>query len=222
MTTSDAAPAADTRRDVDAVVFDLDGVIRDWNNHLTSDAEAAAGIEPGTLLRHAFHDDVFRPVVTGSSTWEVWIERIGTAYVADHGPAAAEILADWSTQLGTLVPEMVALVAEVRAVVPVAILTNGTTRLDHELDHHGLHGHVDHVVNTAMIGVAKPDAGAFRHALDVLDTVAHRTAFVDDLEPNVAAAAELGLIAHRHVDHATTRRFLAALGVVAPGSLDPS
>lgn len=200
---------------VDAVIFDLDGVIREWNNQVANEAETAAGIEPGTLLALAFSPELGPAAVTGELSWERWMDRISARYVAAHGTDALGIVAGWSADYGTLVPEMVALLGDVRASVPVALLSNGTTRLEVELDHHGLTGLVDHVCNTARIGVAKPDAAAYRHALEVLGVSADRAAFVDDLAANVEAAAALGLTVHRHEHHSTTRAFLVGLGIVA-------
>lgn len=200
---------------VDAVIFDLDGVIREWNNQVADDLEGAAGIEPGTLLALAFSAELGPAAVTGALSWERWMERISARYIASHGERAAPIVRAWGADYGTLVPEMVELVAEVRIRVPVAILSNGTTRLEAELDHHGLTEVVDHVCNTARIGAAKPHAAAYRHALDALGVPADRAAFIDDLAANVEAAGMLGLAAHRHEDHRSTRSFLAGLGIVA-------
>lgn len=200
---------------VDAVIFDLDGVIREWNNHLAFDAESAAGIEPGTLLALAFSPELGEAAVTGSLSWERWMDQVSARYVAVHGDEGHAIVTAWSADYGTLVPEMVLLLADVRASVPVAILSNGTTRLESELDHHGLTELVDHVCNTARIGAAKPDAAAYLHALEVLGVTADRAAFIDDLTINVEAAAALGLASHRHEHHDSTRTFLAGLGIVA-------
>lgn len=43
------------------------------------------------------------------------------------------------------------------------------------------------------LGISKPDAAIYRHALDQLDVQAGEALFIDDLEPNVRAAQAAGL-----------------------------
>ncbi|MFG2669294.1 hypothetical protein [Streptomyces sp. NPDC048445] len=67
---------------------------------------------------------------------------------------------------------MVALLASVREVAAVALVSNATTRLELDLDRQGLSGVADAVVNTARIGVAKPDPRVYRIAAERVGTVA--------------------------------------------------
>ncbi len=103
---------------------------------------------------------------------------------------------------------MLALAAELRAAgVRVGLLSNswGNT---YPLD--ALAG-FDPVVISGEVGLRKPDPRIYTLILDRLGVPATRTAFVDDVAPNVAAAAGLGLHAILHADAATTRAALAAL-----------
>ncbi|MFC9246096.1 HAD family hydrolase [Streptomyces sp. NPDC057136] len=62
------------------------------------------------------------------------------------------------TTAGFTVPiEVVALLKRARKAVTVALVSNATTRLDSDLARQGLDVLADAVVNTAHIGVAKPD-----------------------------------------------------------------
>jgi putative hydrolase of the HAD superfamily len=58
----------------------------------------------------------------------------------------------------------------------------------------------DGVVISSEVGLRKPDAAIFQHALDLVGLPAAECAFVDDIEWNVDAAVELGIAGVHHVD----------------------
>lgn len=118
-------------------------------------------------------------------------------------------------------PEVVALLASVREVAAVALVSNATTRLELDLDRQGLSGVADAVVNTARIGVAKPDPRVYRIAAERVGTVAGRCLFVDDTEANVAAARREGMAALHYRRPADLRAVLAPLLLDGAGSRAP-
>ena len=71
----------------------------------------------------------------------------------------------------------------------------------------------DVVVDSAFVGLRKPDPAIYRLTCERLGIAPEACVFVDDLEPNVIAARELGMSAvhHRAPDQAV-RDVLAALG----------
>ncbi|WP_245967648.1 HAD family hydrolase [Streptomyces fragilis] len=112
----------------------------------------------------------------------------------------------WSAVLPAIDGEVVALLRQAREVASVALVTNATTRLERDLERQGLDGLADVVVNTARIGVAKPDPRVVRHAAERLGVPVGRCLFVDDTEADVPAAQEIGMTAlhHRRVDDLRT------------------
>lgn len=62
----------------------------------------------------------------------------------------------------------------------------------------------DAVVISSEVRLRKPDPEIFRRALDLLDLPAEKCAFVDDIEQNVQAARELGIIGIHHVEVGAT------------------
>ena len=64
------------------------------------------------------------------------------------------------------------------------------------------------------VGLRKPDPAIYRKALALSETRAEETVFVDDLQPNVDAAAKLGMIAIRFKDAKSLRSRFEALGLV--------
>ncbi len=208
--------AAPSRPRVDAVVLDLDGVLRHWDPEGIPRAEAELGLSPGAIGDAAFEPDRFARAMDGRLSFEGWAAEIGRA-VADANPVAADevavAFADMPWQLDL---DVLDVVRSVRAQgLPVAVLSNASTRLRSELADTGLAGELDLIVSSADIGVAKPDPGAFRHVAEALGVALDRCAFTDDTAPNVAAAAALGMIAELHRDVFGLRRFLASVGLDA-------
>lgn len=72
---------------------------------------------------------------------------------------------------------------------------------------------LDVKIVSGNVGLRKPDPAIFALAAEQLDLPLDECAFVDDLEPNVQAAAELGMHAVLHTDLAAT---LAALTALVP------
>ena len=203
-------PTADPSA-LDAVVFDLDGVIRHWNDDALADVELAYGLEGGEILRVAFSAELGHRSITGELTYRQWMDAIRERVIARHGSQVEPALDTWEANVGMVDPEMVAVLRELRSGLPVALLSNGTTRLRRDLHVLDLLDEFDVVFNTAEIGIAKPEPEVFRHVCAELSVDPTRAAFVDDLEANVAGAASIGMLAHTHTDVATTRAFLTPL-----------
>jgi HAD superfamily hydrolase (TIGR01509 family) len=76
---------------------------------------------------------------------------------------------------------------------------------------------VDHLVNSAEHGVAKPDPRIFEHLCAVLGLAPDRVFFADDSAGHVEGARSAGLVTHRFIDAATLAAALAGLGLDAVG-----
>jgi putative hydrolase of the HAD superfamily len=196
-----------------AVVFDLDGVVRHWNDDVLDEVEQAHGLEPRTILSVAFSPPLGPAAITGAMPYREWMDAIRTEVLDRHGPGVVGALDEWEANVGLVDTEMVGLLRAVRRSARVALLSNGTTRLRRDLHVLDLLDEFDVVFNTAELGVAKPDPAVFRLVLDALDTTADQTCFVDDLAENVAGAASVGIRAHRHTDPASTAAFLRSTGL---------
>jgi putative hydrolase of the HAD superfamily len=76
---------------------------------------------------------------------------------------------------------------------PLALLTNGAACLQREkLSASGLAGHFDAVVVSADVGIGKPDAAVFRHALAALGA-GHGVMIGDSVERDIDGALAAGL-----------------------------
>ncbi|MBN9608996.1 MAG: haloacid dehalogenase [Actinobacteria bacterium 69-20] len=104
-------------------------------------------------------------------------------------------------------PTMFKLVADLRAAgVRVALLSNswGNAYPREELD-----VMFDAVVISAEVGLRKPQPAIYRIVLDRLGLPAAGAVFIDDAEPNLIGAAEVGLDTLLHTSATVTRSLLA-------------
>ena len=107
--------------------------------------------------------------------------------------------------------EVVALLRRARVRVPLVLVSNAALELESDLDSLGLGDLADHVVNSARVGLAKPDPRIYRLAAELAGTPPERCLFVDDGEENVAAAAALGMRAVHFREPADLERALEPL-----------
>lgn len=191
----------------DAVLCDLDGVLRRWPD--TADVEREHGVPPGTLAATAFAPHLLLPAITGRCTDEEWRAAV-TAALHAHTPTAADLVAAWSAGAGAVDEEVAALLAPVPG--PVVLVTNATTRLESDVDALGLAAHVDGIVSSARLGVAKPDPGIYLAAAREARTPPERCLFVDDSAANVAVAEALGMTGHHFTGVAGLRVLFASRG----------
>ncbi|MFR0367528.1 HAD-IA family hydrolase [Streptomyces sp. MCC20] len=195
----------------DAVLCDVDRVLRHWP--ADDDIEHAHGLPRGAIATAAFAPARVHPAVTGAITDEQWRSAVAADLAETYGSPeqASAAVAAW-TELAPLVDmELVALLTQVRKVASVALVANGTTRLEQDLAQQGLADLAHTVVNSARIGVAKPDPRFYRIAAERAGTRADRCLFIDDTEANVTAARNAGMVGHHYRQFDQLRTALAPL-----------
>lgn len=187
--------------------IDLDGVIRKWHNRpsiegpLTSEAIAAV----------AFRAEFVQRAITGVWSDETWRAAV-VAELLNRYPSALTSVAAWSSYIGELDSDVMAVLAESAFAENLTLITNATSRLEDDLRALGISDRFCRVVNASEVGFAKPDARIFEHALGLLGAAASEVAFVDDQAVNVAAAEALGIRSHRFESPSRLRAFLGGLG----------
>ncbi|WTW99889.1 HAD-IA family hydrolase [Streptomycetaceae bacterium NBC_01309] len=184
-------------RPYDAVLCDIDGVLRHWPVPGHTDIDRAHGLPPGTLAAAAFAPARLHPAITGEVTDEQWRSEVA-AYLTDacgSAERARNAVEAWRSVEPRIDREAAALLAAARAFARLALVSNATTRLEEDLMRQDLADLADVVVNTARIGIAKPDPRVYRIAAARLEVPVHRCLFVDDSLANTAAARELGMTA---------------------------
>ncbi len=102
--------------------------------------------------------------VTGHLTDAQWRGHLAArlaaaADVPAHRATAA--VAQWSTSVGTLDPDVRTLIRDQRRLRRVALVSNATDRLETDLAALGVLDQVDGVYNSSTLGLAKPDPALF-------------------------------------------------------------
>ncbi|MEV7415910.1 HAD-IA family hydrolase [Streptomyces sp. NPDC089919] len=185
----------------DAVLCDLDGVIRFYDGADVAVLERAAGLAPGTTASVAFSAEVDGPLLLGRIGREEWV-----AAIAEHVPY--ELARTFAYAESRVDQEVVALLRAARRTRPLVLVTNATPWLYDDLTALGLADLADAVVSSADVGCAKPDPRIYEIAADRAGVPAHRCLFVDDREENVTAAARLGMTAHHYTSLPALRAVL--------------
>lgn len=207
---SGAASDKSGASEVKLLVFDMGHVFVDFN------WEAVC---QGFCAKANRSRDEFRQVLSyiGSLGYEVG--KISTAdFLAELNQQlqTSITLAEFTTLWNhTFVenPEMANLLTTLRTQRPLYLLSNTNE------NHYGflqstydVARHFDGLVLSYVVGYAKPDRKIYEEVLTKSGFAASECLFIDDLEPNVAAAEALGMRAIRFVGIDDLKQRLAALG----------
>jgi 2-haloacid dehalogenase len=202
---------------VKAVVFDLGGVLIDWN--------------PRYLYRQLFDGDeaamegFLRDITT--QEWNArqdggrtWAEAV--AELVDRHPEQRDLILAyrerWDEMLGGPIAGTVDVLRELRDDgVPLYALTNWSAEtFPLARERFEFLGWFRGLVVSGEIRLVKPDPAIFHHLLERFGLDAATTLFIDDHEPNVLAAQALGMHAIRFRDPAHLRTELTDLGLLPP------
>jgi 2-haloacid dehalogenase len=201
---------------IDAVVFDIGGVLLDWNprylyRKLFDDEDAMNRFldEVCTMEWHAAHD-LGMPFA------------VSCARLADEHPEHADMIWAW----GRRSEEMIAgpidgTVAILRALIDRGIACYALTNMEAETypqrrDRYEFLRWFQGTVVSSAEGVAKPDPEIFTRLLRRFGLTAQTTLLVDDSAANVAGAQALGMQAVRFESPEQLRRWLVGAGVLGP------
>jgi len=198
-----------------AVVFDLGGVLIDWN--------------PRYLYRKLFDDeaametflaDVVSPEWNGQQdSGRTWAEAVEV--LSHEHPEQRDLIAAywhrWQETLGDAIAPTVAILEELReAGVRLYALSNWSAEtFPVARPRYPFLDWFDGIVISGEEKVAKPEPAIFRHLLDRYGLEPATTVFIDDSEANVRAAAAEGIVSLRFVDAATLREDLRRFGLLA-------
>jgi putative hydrolase of the HAD superfamily len=206
----DAPPAPQ----VGGLIIDLDGVIRHWDVAHVPEAERRLGLPEGALAAAAFDPDRLGRAMEGRLSAADWCDEIGADLAGRFGIDAGAAAAAWSESGWDIDLSVIDMVIAVRTRVPVALLSNATTRLLEDLERSGIDDAFDVVVGSADLGHAKPAHAAFAAAADRLGVPLERCLFVDDTPGHVEAARGFGMRAEVFTDSADLRELLVGLGLL--------
>ena len=190
------------------VIFDLGGVVLDWNP-----AAIVALFEPvperQAALRHALfgHAD-WRMFDRGALTEYELIQRLQLRL----GSTQAEVEAILEAIRNSLVekPETVKLLRALQGRgTPLYCLSNMPAAIyTHLRQRHNFWDAFSGIVISGEIQMMKPEPEVFMHLLETFDLRAEESVFIDDLPANVESARQVGLHAICFKDAAQCRREL--------------
>jgi putative hydrolase of the HAD superfamily len=178
-----------------AVLFDMGGVLVTSPFAGFERYERLAGLPPGTVRRINATD----PDTNAWARYERGlIDRAAFCRAFEAEARALDFTVDAAAVLasmrGGVIPEMAVALERIHRVVRTALLTNNLVPMDRAGDHaRALLPHVDAVVESAVVGVRKPDAAFFRLACEALDVAPEECVFLDDLGVNCKGARALGM-----------------------------
>jgi len=202
---------------ITTVVFDLGGVLIDWDprylyRQLLADDEAI-----DAFLEEVGFAEWNHAVDAGTTTWVEAVAALAAAH-PHHRELIEAYPRRFSETLAGAIDDTVSLLRELHAQgVTLLALTNWSAEtFPVALERFDFLSLFDDIVVSGSEEVAKPDPAIFellvhRHHLDRSSTL-----FVDDKAANVEAAQRAGLIGLRFLEAATLRADLEATDVLRP------
>jgi len=204
---------------IKAVLFDLDGVLADYDRDgRIARMAASAGVSAETMQYAVYGSGIELAADSGTGydpdTYLAAISRLAGAEVTREAWIAAR------HEVTLLRPWMLELAARlVRNDVAVAMLTNNTLMFGESVRRvvPSMFPLFEHTAWTsAQFGTRKPFTDVYERCLAHWGKEPSTTLFVDDLEENVIGAEKAGLIAHWYRDRAGFTAAMAALGIEVP------
>lgn len=201
---------------IEAVVFDIGGVLLDWN--------------PRYLYRQLFQDeDSMERFLAEVCTME-WHEAndLGVPYtrscaaLAQRHPEQADLIWAWSRRSEEMVGGPITGTVEIlRELVAAGVPCYGLTNMEAETyplrrDRYEFMSWFAGTVVSSHERVAKPDPEIFQRLLERYGLPAETTLLIDDAQRNVEAARELGMLALRFESPDQVRRYLEQSGLLEP------
>lgn len=193
---------------IEAILFDFDGVIRQWDESDLWTFETEANIERGTVFAVAFSKELHAPLTRGELTWAQWKDETERILVESHGAFIRPIVRRFFAFEGRIDLNMVKLIKQLPKNLRLGILTNNHDRFEEYLQRVGVAELFDAVINTHRIGVAKPEKLAYQKAVSRLSVEPENCLFVDDVEGNVDGGEAAGLKCHHFQNQTGLVEFL--------------
>ncbi|WP_045726995.1 HAD family phosphatase [Xanthomonas sp. GPE 39] len=198
---------------IDTVVFDLGGVLIDWNPRYLYRRLFAQEAQMEHFLREICSPQWNERQDAGRS-WREAVAELSALHPA-HAPMIAAYHARWPEMLGGALEGTVAVLEELRGCgVRLYALTNWS----HETfpiarERYPFLDWFEGVLVSGEERLVKPDPAIFALLCERYAITPSRTVFIDDAPRNVQAATKIGMQALQFRDAATLRAALIALGL---------
>ena len=198
-----------------AVVFDLGGVLIDWDpRHLYRKLFAGDAAAMEWFLANVCTNEWNREQDRGRA-WTEAVALLEPSWPA-HGPLIRAYRERWMEMLNGPIAGSVTILEELRR---AGVALHALTNWSHETfalarPQYPFLAHFGVIVVSGEIGLIKPDPAIFRHLEARAGIVPDETVYIDDSAANVAAATALGYRALKFETPERLRRDLGALGLL--------
>ncbi|MEO8627113.1 MAG: HAD family phosphatase [Betaproteobacteria bacterium] len=200
---------------MDAVVFDLGGVLIDWDPRYLYKT-LFNGDEPAMerFLQTVCPADWNRQMDAGKPFAEAVAER--QALFPEHAHLIARWHSDWEVMLKDAIPQTLQILSELRERnVRLYALTNWSAEtFPLARARFPFLEWFEHIVVSGEVKLAKPDPRIFELTLTRCQLNPHATVYIDDLAHNVDAARALGMTALHFRQPGQLRADLQRLGLL--------
>jgi putative hydrolase of the HAD superfamily len=201
--------------DIEAVVFDIGGVIQDSPLDAIARYERDHGLPPNAINRAVMasgEDGAWSRLERGELTVEAWCAPF-EADCRAHGLAvSATRLMEYIAEAGRERPEMLRAVGRLRERgLRVGALTNNWATERAPTCPHPIGRHFDALVESRAVGMRKPDPRIYQLICRRLGVEPPRAAFLDDLGTNLKSARALGMHTIKVTEPAQALRELGRL-----------
>ena len=198
----------------DALLFDLGRVVLDidfaraaavWARHgKSTPEEIAARFASDEALRH------YESGKIDEATYFAHLRKMLGVDITHE-----QLLEGWNAIFIGEMPGISPLLARAARRLPLYALSNtNPPHIAHfSKAHADVLGHFREMYLSSTIGLLKPDAAAYDHAVKAIGAPASRVVFFDDLADNIAGARAYGLSAVHVKSSEDVARALAALGI---------
>lgn len=202
---------------VKALFFDFGGVLLQHMDGIDHEAiESRLGLPEKTLFNCLYRDSRYFDLHVGGCTHDEWIDSVRAAAEKHVGHKAGALMQAWQEADHPLNPDMLDLVRALKSRgYLLGIISNTIPGLEERL-REGLPEFIDIFdirVGSGDIGIAKPDEGIFRHALDGLGVRAEESVFADDVRKYAQAAREVGMHGFHFTGYGQFVEDIRAIGV---------
>ena len=198
-----------------AVFFDFGGVLGRFDRVGVRELEERFGLPDGAIVTAFYRIPEWEQVAIGRLPEPEWLDAVGRKLDELAGRPIPEIRSEWARAWDNVDRDVVSLAAGLRGRYRIGVLSNSTPRLESELlAANGIHDMWDVVINSARVGVAKPDSRIYQIAAERIGVPPEACLHIDDLEANVRGAEAAGFRAiHHQGDFVELASQLKLLGV---------
>jgi putative hydrolase of the HAD superfamily len=197
------------------IIFDFGGVFTNTRPRqaVLHRCEANLGLNEGELTDLLYASETWRAVSSGEISAEEYWQQV-TDRLGGQVPAVLESFRYNPCAYEELNKRTVRLAKKLQKRYKMALCSNATLYLDELLTDYGLWPIFDTVVNSAKVGLRKPDPKVYDLTVGRLGLAPSECLLIDDKERNTRAAEALGIKTVVFLSAAQLGRELGRLGIM--------